>query len=129
LSARSIGGDSVTIEPSRASIPVGPTPENSVHKFYFSLIQAGLERAFCKIAQVRPGGYRAILKFTISTNGQIREPRVVGGPGSEDRDRMIMRVLDGISLGSSPPADLQQPVMMVILPQSSRVVLNCVPIR
>ena len=133
LSARTIADDAVTIEPLplAAARPAefGPAPERSSHQRYFGLIQAGLERAFCKDDQLRPGRYRALLTFTIAANGRIRESRVVGTTGNDGRDRMIASALDGTSLGSPPPADLQQPIMMVILPQSSGLVLNCASIR
>jgi hypothetical protein len=131
LSARSIAQDAVTVEiqqtPTHAAMD--QTPDKNEHQLYFGLIQAGLERAFCKDSQLRPGGYRAVVKFTIAADGQIRQPSVVGTTGSEDRDRMILRTLENVSLGGSPPADLQQPIMMIILPQSSGTVLNCASIR
>jgi hypothetical protein len=131
LIARSIAQDAVTLEPAQTTVaPIPePSPEKSAHRAYFSLIQAGLERAFCADAQIRPGDYRAVLKFTIDPNGQIRQPRVVGTTGSEVRDQMIARKLEGIPLGSSPPADLSQPIMLIILPQSSGPVLNCASIH
>jgi hypothetical protein len=131
LSARAISQDAFTVEFQRdpAQAATDQTPDRSEHRFYFGLIQSGLERAFCKDNQIRPGGYRVVLKFTIAANGQIRQPSVIGTTGSEDRDRMILRTLENVSVGSSPPADLQQPIMMVILPQSSGTVLNCVSIR
>ncbi len=133
LSARLISYDAFTVEFQKAPAPAqgatDHTPDTSEHRSYFGLIQAGLERAFCKDNQLRPGSYRVVLKFTIAANGQIRQPSVVGTTGSEDRDRMILQTLENVSLGSSPPADLQQPIMMVILPQSSGAALNCASIR
>jgi hypothetical protein len=131
LSARLISQDAVTLELQQNPVRtvMEPAPDQSVHRVYFSLIQAGLERAFCRDSQVRPGGYRAVLRFSIAANGQIRQPSVVGTTGSEDRDRMIVRTLGGVSLGSAPPADLQQPIMMVILPRSSGTVLDCASVQ
>jgi hypothetical protein len=131
LSARPISQDAFTIEVQQgpAQAAMDQTPDKIDHRSYFGLIQAGLERAFCKDNQIRPGSYRVVLRFTIAANGQIRQPSVVGTTGSEDRDRMILRTLENVSLGSSPPADLQQPIMMVILPQSSGAALNCASIR
>lgn len=131
LSARLIAQDAVTIElpPAAAQPAMGPAPDKSAYRLYYSLIQAGLERAFCKDDQLRPGSYRAVLKFTIAANGQIRQPSLVGTTGNDDRDRIIARALDGVSIGRPPPADLQQPIMMVILPQSSGHVPKCASIH
>jgi hypothetical protein len=131
LSARTIAPEAVTIERQQnpAQAAAGPSPDKSEHRRYFSQIQAGLERAFCKDDQVRPGGYRVVVKFSIAGNGQVRWPSMVGTTGSEDRDRTILLTLDGVSLGSAPPADLPQPIMMVILPKSSGTVLDCAAIH
>lgn len=131
LSARSIAQDAVTIEqpPVSAQRAAGPSPDKSAHRVYYSLIQGSLERALCRDDQIRPGSYRAVLKLTIAANGLIRQPSLVGTTGNVDRDHMIAQALDGVSIGSSPPADLLQPVIMVILPQSSGYVLKCAAIR
>jgi hypothetical protein len=131
LSARSISQNAVTIELQQSPVrtAVEPAPSQSEHRLYFSLIQAELERAFCRESQVRPGGYRAVLRFSIAANGQIRQPSLVGTTGSDDRDRMILRTLGSASLGSAPPPDLQQPILMVILPQSSGTVLDCASVQ
>ncbi|MHC2461660.1 STN domain-containing protein [Bradyrhizobium embrapense] len=127
LSARSIAQDAVTIEQVQASaaLAMAPPPEKSANRFYFGVIQAGLERALCDDEQVRPGRYRAVLKFSIATDGQIRHPSLVGTTGDERRDRIIARKLDGVSLGVPPPADLQQPIMIAILPQPSGAARTC----
>jgi hypothetical protein len=133
LSARAIAQDAVTIEPlSQESVSqtnLGPAPEKSPHNRYFGLIQASLVRAFCKGNQLRPGGYRAVLTFQIAATGEIRQPRLIGTTGNDGRDRMIARTLYGMSVGSPPPPDLQQPIMMVILPQSSGHSLDCSSVR
>jgi hypothetical protein len=127
LSARLISQDAVTIEqqqnPVRTSVE--PAPDRSEHRLYFGQIQAGLERAFCGDNQIRPGGYRVVLEFSIAANGQINQPSMVGTTGSEGRDRSILRTLSGMSLGGAPPADLRQPIMIVILPRSYGTVLDC----
>jgi hypothetical protein len=131
LSARLISQGAVTIELQQSSVQtvLGPAPDQSEHRRYFGLIQAGLEHAFCRDSQIKPGEYRVVLRFSISANGQIREPSVIGTTGSEDRDRMILRALGGVSLGSAPPANLQQPILMVILPRSTGSILDCTSIQ
>jgi TonB family protein len=128
LSGRSIGQNAVTIEavsqnhvPPQAEPPAG----KSAHQRYYGLIQTALERQFCKNSEIRPGQYRAVLKFTVAPNGQIRQSSLVGSTGDRERDRAITRTLDTIAIEVKPPADLPQPIMMVILPQSSGNVLNC----
>jgi hypothetical protein len=131
LSARSIAQDAVTVEPERnqAQLGVDPTPDKSDHRLYYSLIQAGLERAFCDDSELQPGRYRAVLRFSIGADGRVRQPNLVGTTGSQDRDRLIVRALEHVSLGSSPPADLQQPIVVVVLPGSSGTALDCLSAR
>ena len=127
LSARAIAQDAVTIELPQASADkvVAAPPERSPHRLYFGVIQQSLERALCENEQLRPGRYRAVLKFTIAANGQIRQLSLIGTTGDEERDRMIARTLEGVPLRMPPPADLQQPIMIVVLPQSNGAAPNC----
>jgi hypothetical protein len=121
LSARQIAQDAVTVElgSAQAESTADPGPDKSPHRLYYGLIQTSLERAFCADDRLRPGSYRAVLKFAISSNGLVRQPSLVGTTGSDDRDRRIARILDGVAIGRPPPADLAEPIMMVVLPQSS----------
>lgn len=132
LMARAIAEDAVTIEvPSqlRVNHHLEPAPEKSAHHKYYALIQSVLARALCTDDQLRPGGYRAVLSFTIGGNGQIVGSRVVGTTGSDGLDRMIVHALNRMELGRPPPPGLQQPIMMIVLPQSSGMVLDCASIR
>jgi hypothetical protein len=131
LSARAISHDAITIELPQESYPAAKAPaqEKSAHRNYFGLIQSGLTRAFCNEADIQPGDYRAVVKFSIAANGQVLQPSVVGTTGSSDRDRQILRALNAVSLGTSPPPDLKQPIMFVILPQSAGMVLDCASVQ
>lgn len=127
LSARPIAQDAVTIElqPTPVRAAASPEHDNNDRRGYYGVIQASIARAFCSSDLVQPGAYRAIVKFSVTAMGQIRQPSLIGTTGRDDRDRMILRTLDGMSMAVPPPADLQQPIMMVILPRSSGAALNC----
>jgi hypothetical protein len=131
LSARLISQDAVTIEPQQRPVEtaLAPPPEQSVHRFYFGLIQAALEHAFCRENNIRPGGYRVVLRFSISASGQLIEPNLVVTTGDAERDRSILRALGDVRLGSAPPADLQQPISLVILPQSAGTSIDCARVQ
>ncbi len=127
LSARAIAQNAVTVE-GGASAPAStfqPAPDSSPHRYFYGLIQTDVRRIFCQDDEIRPGHYRAVLKFMVAADGQIRQSTLLGTTGSEERDRAITRALDATSLEAPPPADLPQPIMMVILPQSSGKPANC----
>jgi TonB C terminal len=131
LAARAIAQNAVTIESAplaAASIPQ-PAPDNSPHRYYYSLIQTEVRAVFCEENEIRPGSYRALLKFMVAANGRIRQSTLVGTTGNDERDQAIIRALDATSLESPPPVDLPQPIMMVILPQSSGNVSSCPYLR
>ncbi|RTL63026.1 MAG: hypothetical protein EKK41_24240 [Hyphomicrobiales bacterium] len=132
LTAVAIAKDAVTIqEPPVARPPVDPDllPERSAHRSYYGAMQLALEQAFCRDAELQPGDYRAVMTFKIAGDGRINGARLLGTTGSPDRDEKILHALEGLSLESPAPADLAQPIMMVILPRASGTSLECTTAR
>jgi hypothetical protein len=121
LVARRISSGAITI----AAMVPGPRPETSAYGSYFGMIQQSFESAFCQVADLGPADYRIILKFKIGPSGEILQLELLGSTGNSRRDQAITEALLRLTLNKPPPTDLPQPVMMLILPQSSGTRLNC----
>jgi hypothetical protein len=125
LIARPIGVGTVTIVPVAISKPVqAPSPGASPYRSYLAAIQHGFENSFCHSENLNLGNYRTIVRFNIGADGKILHPQLIGSTGSGLRDEAIAQTLANLTF-DKPPPDLPQPVMMLILPQSSGYVLNC----
>jgi hypothetical protein len=125
LTARPIGVGTVTIVPAAISQPIqAPSPGAGPYRTYLAAIQHGFENSFCHSENLSPRNYRTIVKFNIGADGKILHPQLIGSTGSALRDEAIAQTLVNLTF-DTPPPDLPQPVMMLILPQSSGYVLNC----
>ncbi len=86
------------------------------HSAYDGLIQARLWDAFCNIPSIVPGDYRAVVQFDIDPTGRLTHVRLLRGSGERERDVALQRALEQIQLDEAPPADLEQPVSMLVQP-------------
>jgi hypothetical protein len=126
LRARAISAGAITIVATEqpAAIP-GLRPGESPYRDYFAVIQASFERAFCHNTDTGSGDYRTVVRFKIGPSGDIQQPELLGSTGNPHRDLAIAAMLGHMTIGEPPPADLPQPVMMLVTPQSSGKALNC----
>jgi hypothetical protein len=83
---------------------------------YPGLIQARVWAALCEDSRTRPGAYRSLLRFGVDAAGRIERPRLLGSTGNATRDVAMVQVLQRVRLASSPPADMPQPVTLLIVP-------------
>lgn len=83
---------------------------------YPGLVQTGVWEALCGNPRTAPGKYRLLLRFHIDVAGSLQGIRLLGSSGDTQQDNAILAGLQGMRLGAPPPADMPQPVTMVILP-------------
>ena len=80
-------------------------------------MQASFLEALCRSPGTRPGRYRIALSFRIGRSGDIEQTSLVDSTGDPDRDARIMAAIAHVAVGEAPPAELTQPITMVIAPQ------------
>jgi hypothetical protein len=86
---------------------------------YDGLIQARVWQGICADSRTASGSYRSLLRFQVDPAGRISRPRLLGSSGDRRRDSALIEVLQGIWVGQPPPADMIQPVSMLILPEQA----------
>ncbi|MBM0106345.1 STN domain-containing protein [Steroidobacter sp. S1-65] len=86
---------------------------------YPGLIQARVWEALCAHARTAPGTYRTLLRFEVDGAGQIQRPRLLTSTGDAHRDAAMLATLLAVRLDGPPPADLPQPVTMLIVPRDA----------
>ncbi|WP_157128547.1 hypothetical protein [Cupriavidus sp. USMAA2-4] len=87
---------------------------------YPGLVQTGVWEALCSNPRTAPGTYRSLLRFRVDAGGALRAVQLLGPSGDARRDAAIVAALQRVQLGAPPPADLPQPVIMLILPRAAR---------
>ncbi len=121
IEAEVIGEQRVVL---RRGVPVavegtagGQLPEAERRRRYGGL-QQRLRAAFCDDPAIAPGRYAATLRFRIDGAGQVSEPELLSGSGSDRRDARLLQALQGLQLAAEA-ATLPQPVTLQIRPSGT----------
>ncbi|WP_368932278.1 STN domain-containing protein [Achromobacter xylosoxidans] len=96
--------------------PAAGAPAGAVTR-YAGVLQNTVTRALCQWTGAQFGRYRASLQMWIGRNGVVRQARVLAGTGDARRDEALAGVLAGLIMDTPPPADLPQPVTIVLAPR------------
>lgn len=114
-------GSGVTI-----ALKAAPRPATGPHAAslgslagYPSLVQAQVWQALCGDARARPGAYRSLLRFEVDAAGRLRRARLLGSTGDALRDAAVLQALQRVRLPHAPPADLPQPLTLLVLPANA----------
>ncbi|MFY3704778.1 secretin and TonB N-terminal domain-containing protein [Achromobacter dolens] len=120
LQARYSSASAFTLVEAPASAPAprasATTPSVALTR-YAGILQNTVTRALCQWTGARFGRYRASLQLWIGRNGVVRQARVLSGTGDARRDAALAGVLSGLIMDTPPPADLPQPVTIVLAPR------------
>jgi len=84
---------------------------------YKSVVQIGVWEALCNSPRTAPGSYRLLLRFKVDAEGWLRAVQLLDSSGDTQRDGAVLAALQRVRLDAPPPADLPQPVTMLILPR------------
>jgi hypothetical protein len=105
----------------RGQIAAGTSavPDKKVNRQYDSLLQWRVWQTLCSHARTRPGSYRLMLQVTVNPHGDLSSVKLLTSSGDRVRDKYVYAVLKEISTGVKPPADLQQPLILMILPRDT----------
>lgn len=85
---------------------------------YYRSLQTGIARTFCRHAETMPGSFRAIIRFSIGSSGELRNPRLLNSTGDLRRDSIIADELRDVTV-EAPPANMPQPVTMMVAPRAA----------
>ncbi len=99
-------------------------PFDTDQQRYFGHLQASLRAAFCQRRDILPGQYRLAARLWIGPSGDVVQEKRLASTGDSDRDGGIDDALHGLKLGV-PPADVEQPITIVIMPNAPGVRADC----
>ncbi|MDC8759660.1 energy transducer TonB family protein [Janthinobacterium fluminis] len=88
---------------------------------YPGLVQARIWDALCAHAGTAPGAYRALLRFYVDGGGAVQRPRLLRSTGDARRDAAMLDALRRVRMAAPPPADMPQPLTVIVLPDERRV--------
>lgn len=117
LQARYTSTSAFTLVEAAVSRAAAVAPAPTAVTRYAGVLQNTLTRALCQWTGAQFGRYRASLHLWIGRNGVVRQARVLSGTGDVRRDEALAGVLSGLIMDTPPPADLPQPVTIVLAPR------------
>jgi hypothetical protein len=126
LAAIEVGESDGVAPPASASVD-GAAAAASVEQAlqdYAGGIQASVEHALCRTPETRPGRYRLALRLWIDPAGRVSRTRLLDDGSAKTRDARIVTLLDQLAL-DAPPADLPQPITLLLLPDAPGNVFDC----
>jgi hypothetical protein len=121
LIARQFGSETITLQTvphSAERIVRGDQP-------YFGDIQRAVEQALCNDTRTLLGGYRLALKLWIDDSGTVQRFKRLDTTGNDTLDVALDAVMRTIRIGRAPPADIPQPIALVITPQQTSASIRC----
>ncbi|SAI74793.1 Outer membrane receptor for ferric coprogen and ferric-rhodotorulic acid [Bordetella ansorpii] len=83
---------------------------------YDELLQDRVWVALCARPLTAAPNYQSVLRFEVTQSGRLGDPRLVGSTGDPRRDAALLDALGSVRIGQPPPAELVQPVTLLILP-------------
>ncbi|MDI4236715.1 secretin and TonB N-terminal domain-containing protein [Bradyrhizobium sp. Arg237L] len=116
LVADFLAADGAMLVPDPAATPPAPLAPAPHIRDYYGRIQASLKRAFCADARIRAGGYRIAIGFWIGSQGAVTRVASLGSTGHDGADAAFDRAVRRLSIGQSPPAGFEQPVVILVTP-------------
>ena len=120
LVARYSGGNAFSLmraeKPEPAAVEAGQSPLASLP--FGTALQVSLTRALCRAQPDEFGRYRVGLQLWINEDGRVIDVRLLGAGGDKRRDTDLVMALRGLVLDASPPAELAQPVTILLTPRS-----------
>lgn len=123
LTARYTAYDSYTIVPE--PVPLSPRGEE-VHGLrseivrydhFLGALQGRILDALCRSPDTQPGVYRVRLSFRIAASGAVLQTSLLDSTGDNGRDAAIVGAVGRLKVDQIPPAELPQPITMVVAPR------------
>jgi hypothetical protein len=103
--------------------PAMPDPAFSPDAPYFAGVQRAVLQAMCS-AGTTPGSDRLAMKLWVEPSGAIARVKLLDSTGDASLDAALGVMLGQMDVGE-PPADLQQPITLVVQPSSSAAAFSC----
>lgn len=97
-----------------AEAPLRPTRTIADFREYLGVVQSSLMAALCQRVETQPGAYNVAMQFSIGRTGRVENPHLLNSTGVESRDNAVVAALSRLTVGRTPPADMPQPVTMVL---------------
>lgn len=91
---------------------------------YYSALQNGIAQVFCRHPETVPGGFRAVIRFSVGGAGEVHNLKLLNSTGELRRDSIITDELRR-AVFDVPPATMPQPITMIVAPRAAARTGDC----
>ena len=84
------------------------------YRLYAGIVQTDLQKLLQADKRTRKGRYRVGIKLWVGQEGRVLRLEVFKSSGDRERDEAISRVLANVALSEEPPANMPQPIRVMI---------------
>ncbi|WP_454625211.1 STN domain-containing protein [Bradyrhizobium cenepequi] len=120
-------GDAISIIKTPPDVAVSQTAALGRFEPYLAIVQARVTEALCKTDEPKSDDGEIMISFWLDSSGRVSRAQLWNPEFSADRHRVLLSGLQGLEVGHAVPAELPQPLAMVIFPPSSREQAGCRP--
>lgn len=92
---------------------------------YAGLIQQRIWQALCADPHTVPGRYRLLFRFQIDPTGHLAGTQLLASTGDARRDAAVLDTLQRVQVVAPPPAIVQHPLTMSLLPDALAAAVPC----
>jgi TonB family protein len=92
---------------------------------YPGLVQQRIWQALCADPHTAPGRYRLLFRFQIDPAGHLADTQLLASTGDARRDAAVLDTLQRIQVAAPPPAIVQHPLTMSMLPDALATAAPC----
>ncbi|GAB7537869.1 TonB-dependent outer membrane receptor VreA [Burkholderia sp. 3C] len=114
-----------TDDPPDGALPIDGVDGSEERRAFAGTLQARLIEALCAQPDAVPGDYRFVAQIRMDDKGAVVAVNKVASSGQAARDAAILRSLRALRLDAVVPADLPQPITILLRPIGSGVHFRC----
>jgi Secretin and TonB N terminus short domain/TonB C terminal len=92
---------------------------------YFAAVQAGIRSALCQSPVTQVDKAERIIRLWIAPSGAITRAQLVSSAGTPAEDEAYAAAIRTLVIDQPPPANMPQPITMVVLPRDSQAAAEC----
>jgi hypothetical protein len=107
----------LALDPLRVS-PTDLVPDQSDLAEYTAIVQTDIQNVLRRSAKTRSGNYRVGVKLWVAGSRMVERVELFSSTGDRERDAAISDVLHGLAISAAAPANVAQPVRVVITVRS-----------
>jgi hypothetical protein len=89
--------------------------DHAEYRLYAGIVQDDIQSVLHKDEEIHSESYNIGISLWVSASGIVQRSEVFRSTGDHDRDASIMRVVRNVTISKPPPANMPQPVSVVIV--------------